>query len=207
MRLKHALVITIIASATMEAFANGNPPPEVPSPKYFNLDQSFTLNPVSQSGAISGSKSNAASTSESISKSSSTSQSNLNNNSTISNDAGSSRTYVAPAPSYATPLPANLCPLGNSVAWSFGWNAVSYSSSSTRTELECLERVLAALRPAPQEVKVVEVPKEVVVKIPEIVYVDRYIPAPIPSKKKVPVKKSPCGDGAKAITICEAIKK
>ena len=58
--------------------------------------------------------------------------------------------YVFPAPVYATPLPANLCPKGDSLAWSIGWNFFSYATSSTRTEMECLDKWLEAnRRPAP----------------------------------------------------------
>lgn len=54
--------------------------------------------------------------------------------------------YMLPAPVMAAPLPANLCPQGDSLAWSIGWNFFSYSRSSTRTELECLEKVLTIIR-------------------------------------------------------------
>jgi hypothetical protein len=55
-------------------------------------------------------------------------------------DSSRSSMYVFPAPVYATPLPSNLCPKGDSLAWSIGWNFFSYATSSTRTEMECLER-------------------------------------------------------------------
>lgn len=57
--------------------------------------------------------------------------------------------YVFPAPVSAAPLPANLCPKGDSLSWSVGWNFFSWASSSTRTELECLEKVLAVVRAQP----------------------------------------------------------
>lgn len=58
--------------------------------------------------------------------------------------------YVLPAPVNAAPLPAGLCPQGDSISWSFGWNFISYAKSQTRTELDCLDRVLNAWREAPR---------------------------------------------------------
>lgn len=55
-------------------------------------------------------------------------------------------TYVLPAPATAAPLPAGLCPQGDSEAWSFGFGFLSWSRSSTRTEMICLDKVLAVLR-------------------------------------------------------------
>lgn len=55
-------------------------------------------------------------------------------------------TYVLPAPATAAPLPGGLCPKGDSETWSFGFGFLSWSRSSTRTEMECLDKVLAVLR-------------------------------------------------------------
>lgn len=52
-------------------------------------------------------------------------------------------TYVFPAPAAAAPLPTGVCPKGDSEAWSVVWGFVSYSRSSTRTEMECLEKLIA----------------------------------------------------------------
>ena len=49
-------------------------------------------------------------------------------------------------PSIASNLPGYVCPLGDSISWSIGWNFFSYARSSTRTEMECLEKVLAGMR-------------------------------------------------------------
>jgi hypothetical protein len=54
--------------------------------------------------------------------------------------------YVLPAPVNAAPLPPGLCPQGDSLSWSIGWNFFSYARSSTRTELDCLDRVLASVK-------------------------------------------------------------
>ena len=54
--------------------------------------------------------------------------------------------YVLPAPVHAAPLPPGLCPKGDSMSIGILWNMISYSRSSTRTEMECLEKVLASIR-------------------------------------------------------------
>ncbi len=55
-------------------------------------------------------------------------------------------TYVLPAPAAAAPLPAGMCPQGDSSAYSVLWGLVSWASSTTRTEMACLDKVLAVLK-------------------------------------------------------------
>jgi hypothetical protein len=57
--------------------------------------------------------------------------------------------YVLPAPVQAAPLPPGLCPQGDSMSVGILWNLFSYARSSTRSEMECLDKVLAAIKPAP----------------------------------------------------------
>ena len=57
--------------------------------------------------------------------------------------------YVMPAPVQAAPLPSGLCPQGDSMSIGILWNLFSYARSSTRSEMECLDKVLAAIKPAP----------------------------------------------------------
>lgn len=57
-----------------------------------------------------------------------------------------SNMYVLPAPVQAAPLPPGLCPQGDSMSIGILWNMFSYSRSSTRTEMECLDKVLASVR-------------------------------------------------------------
>lgn len=66
----------------------------------------------------------------------------------LSNTFGRQNFYVFPAPVSAAPLPANLCPKGDSISWSIGWNFFSYAASTTRTELECLEKTLQLIKAA-----------------------------------------------------------
>lgn len=62
-------------------------------------------------------------------------------------DFGRQNLYVLPAPVQAAPLPPGLCPQGDSVSVGILWNLFSFSQSSTRTEMQCLERVLDAIKP------------------------------------------------------------
>lgn len=55
--------------------------------------------------------------------------------------------YVLPAPVQAAPLPPGLCPQGDSMSIGILWNLFSYARSSTRSEMECLDKVLAAIKP------------------------------------------------------------
>lgn len=103
-------------------------------------------------------------TSSSESHSESTSGAVLNGTLTASGGSSSLETfsrsnmYVLPAPVQAAPLPAGLCPQGDSMSIGILWNMFSYARSSTRTEMECLERVLAATRQAPQ-IHVIQAPQ------------------------------------------------
>lgn len=51
--------------------------------------------------------------------------------------------WALAAPASAAPLPPGLCPKGDSEAFSIVWGLVSWSRSSTRSEVECLDKVLA----------------------------------------------------------------
>lgn len=62
--------------------------------------------------------------------------------------------YVLPAPVQAAPLPPGLCPQGDSMSIGILWNMISYSRSSTRTEMECLDKVLATIRAQAPQVSV-----------------------------------------------------
>jgi hypothetical protein len=56
------------------------------------------------------------------------------------------------APALAAALPGYLCPQGDSLSWSVGWGLFSYSTSTTRTEAECLDKLIAVMR-SPQVVE------------------------------------------------------
>jgi hypothetical protein len=92
-------------------------------------------------------------------------------------------TYVLPAPAAAAPLPAGMCPQGDSSAYSVLWGLVSWANSTTRTEMACLDKVLAVLKET--------VPKPV----PTVVNYLHDLPAPPAAPASAPV--------AAAVPACE----
>jgi hypothetical protein len=98
---------------------------------------------------------------------------------------------VLPTAGAAAPLPATLCPKGDSSAWGIGWNFFWTSTTSTRTELECLERVLA------------------IVKASQPVVVEQRLPPISPGQPLHPpvaAKKKPaCPKGTKAVAECRKV--
>lgn len=92
-------------------------------------------------------------------------------------------TYVLPAPAAAAPLPAGMCPQGDSSAYSVLWGLVSWATSTTRTEMACLDKVLAVLRET--------APKPV----PAVVNYLHDLPVPPAAPASAP--------GAAAATACE----
>jgi len=86
----------------------------------------------------------------------STSQANALSTSNAQAGAGASIDYYsAGARSYAlfsggaAPLPATTCPKGDSSYLQIGWGLLTVASSTTRTEMECLEKVLSAMKAQP----------------------------------------------------------
>ena len=121
-------------------------------------------------------------------------------------DYSRSSLYVFPPPAAAAPLPSTVCPKGDSLAWSIGWGFFSYAVSSTRTELDCLERWVAlmhATAPKPVQQPLLVIPPEVKpAPAPEVKPVEPAKPAAAP-KKVSAIKPQPkaiplmpmCGDG------------
>ncbi|HET8905465.1 MAG TPA: hypothetical protein VFN11_00730 [Ktedonobacterales bacterium] len=67
--------------------------------------------------------------------------------------AGDSYAFVSGS---ATPLPPGLCPKGDSSYVQVFWGLLTVANSSTRTEMECLDKVLGMLRDtAPKPVPLV----------------------------------------------------
>lgn len=52
------------------------------------------------------------------------------------------------APALAAALPGYLCPKGDSLSWSILWGAFSMSTSTTRTEMECLDKLVSIMAQA-----------------------------------------------------------
>lgn len=131
--MKKLLVLSLLIAVALAAQATEykHPPPS-----------------VAPTVASSSSQADAASTSKAYSDSSSTSN--------AQGGAGASIDYYnAGARSYAlfsggaAPLPATTCPKGDSSYLQIAWGLLTVASSTTRTEMECLDKALAALRAQP----------------------------------------------------------
>lgn len=121
-----AAVMFVTLCAATSAFATGKPPTPAPTPAPppAAVPVSATAQAAAAVGAVSGA--------------------------TASNGGidykADGNFYVMPAPVAAAPLPTGLCPQGDSVSFGILWNMFSYARSSTRTEMECLEKVLAVVK-------------------------------------------------------------
>lgn len=124
-------VLILVMLICFPAFANGTPQPT----------------PVVQP-----SSSTASSGAKSSSQSSSAIDLSLMNSATGgaggSVRAGDSYAFVSGS---ATPLPPGLCPKGDSSYVQVLWGLLTVASSSTRTEMECLDKVLGMLRDTVQK--------------------------------------------------------
>lgn len=124
------LTAALFAVCTTSAFATGKPPAQPPATPPAAVPVSATAQAAAAAGSVSG----AAATNGGI------------------DYKADGNFYVMPAPVAAAPLPAGLCPQGDSVSFGVLWNMFSYARSSTRTEMECLDKVLAVVKaqtPAP----------------------------------------------------------
>ncbi len=129
--MKRILAVALLATlcAATSAFATSKPPAQPPTPP-----AATPVSATAQAAAAAGSVSGAAATNGGI------------------DYKADGNFYVMPAPVAAAPLPAGLCPQGDSVSFGILWNMFSYARSSTRTEMECLDKVLAVVKaqtPAP----------------------------------------------------------
>lgn len=159
-----ALLFAGAASATCKGGATCNPTPApAPTPAPSSSTSSASTSSSSSQSSSAATSNAGASSFASVGVNASPSS----NSSAIGGSVGpmsqsfeefsKSNLYVLPAPAAAAPLPPGLCPKGDSMSIGILWNLFSYSTSSTRSELECLDRVLAAWRQAPR-VEIVQAP-------------------------------------------------
>ncbi len=180
------LVLTIAVAACLAilfhpAHATNNKPPPAPAPPPHSSSssQSAAMSQASAAGyATGGDASGGAGGSGQAS-------SNFNDN---SRGGGF---YVLPAAGAAAPLPGTICPKGDSQAWGIGWNFFWTSTSSTRTELECLDRMLEIMRA--QRTPAVEP------RLPALAPGDPVLAPSIKKAKAVPL----CPKGQKNVQQCQ----
>jgi hypothetical protein len=93
----------------------------------------------------------------------------------------------------AAPLPSGLCPKGDSSYVQVFWGLLTVASSSTRSEMECLDKVLSMLRDTAPKPVVVNYLQPPIPSAPVTVNVTQPEPvkcvAPVKPKAKVAAKK------------------
>lgn len=154
-----AALLAGAASATCPKGSSCNPPsPPTPSPAPTQSTSSSSATSSSAATSSAGASSLAqVGVVASPSSSSTASGGSVGSVSQSFEEFSRSNLYVLPAPAQAAPLPPGLCPKGDSMSIGILWNLFTYSTSSTRSEIECLDRVLAAWRQAPR-VEIVQAP-------------------------------------------------
>lgn len=154
------LTAALLAACATSAFATGKPPVTPPTPAPAAVPVSATAEAAAQAAAAAGSVSGAAAINGGI------------------DYKADGNFYVMPAPVAAAPLPAGLCPQGDSMSIGILWNMFSYARSSTRTEMECLDKVLAVVK--------AQTPPQVVYRLNDGVTAEPVMCPPL----KPPAKKS-----------------
>lgn len=170
--MKNALPL-LLALACSAALATGTPAPKeppkappAPVPHYVSIDTTSQANAAAVAAANASLYANPVATAHGGTATTGASTSSATTGASTSNGGGAAITQghsyaLAAAPS-AAPLPAGTCPQGDSLAWSIGWGFVTYSISSTRTEMQCLDKLLALAReasPKPAELKLDPTPQ------------------------------------------------
>ena len=154
------LTAALLAACATSAFATGKPPVTPPTPAPAVAPVSATAQAAATAAATAGSVSGATASNGGI------------------DYKADGNFYVMPAPVAAAPLPAGLCPQGDSMSIGILWNMFSYARSSTRTEMECLEKVLAVVK--------AQTPPQVVYRLNDGVTAEPVMCPPL----KPPAKKS-----------------
>lgn len=149
MKTTRLIAAALLALASASAFAttckNGGTNWPTCTPPSKPTDPSISIDTQSSSSAQAAAEAAAAAQASVSGSLSATGGSSAGGSSSLS-DFSRQNMYVMPAPVQAAPLPPGLCPQGDSMSIGILWNLFSYSRSSTRTEMECLDKVLASIR-------------------------------------------------------------
>lgn len=122
------------------------PPTPAPTPSTLNVSPSSSSSSISSS--VSNSSAQAGATSSLSGTLTAAGGAGGAGGSLSFDEFGRQNLYVLPAPVQAAPLPPGLCPQGDSMSIGILWNLFSFSQSSTRTEMQCLEMVLSSIKAA-----------------------------------------------------------
>lgn len=150
MKTARLIAVAFLALASASTFAttckNGGTNWPTCTPPSKKTDPSISIDTQSSSSAQAAAEAAAAAQASVSGSLSATGGSSAGGTSSLS-DFSRQNMYVMPAPVQAAPLPPGLCPQGDSMSIGILWNLFSFSQSSTRTEMQCLDKVLAAIKP------------------------------------------------------------
>lgn len=150
MKTARLIAVALLALASASTFAttckNGGTNWPTCTPPSNPTDPSISIATQSSSSAQAAAEAAAAAQASVSGSLSATGGSSAGGTSSLS-DFSRQNMYVMPAPVQAAPLPPGLCPQGDSMSIGILWNLFSFSQSSTRTEMQCLDKVLAAIKP------------------------------------------------------------
>lgn len=150
MKTARLIAVALLALASASTFAttckNGGTNWPTCTPPSKPTDPSISIATQSSSSAQAAAEAAAAAQASVSGSLSATGGSSAGGTSSLS-DFSRQNMYVMPAPVQAAPLPPGLCPQGDSMSIGILWNLFSFSQSSTRTEMQCLDKVLAAIKP------------------------------------------------------------
>lgn len=149
MKPTRLIAVALLALASASTFAttckNGGTNWPTCTPPSKPTDPSISIDTQSSSSAQASAEAAAAAQAAVSGSLSATGGSSAGGTSSLS-DFSRQNMYVLPAPVQAAPLPPGLCPQGDSMSIGILWNLFSYSRSSTRSEMECLDKVLSSIR-------------------------------------------------------------
>lgn len=131
-------IASLMLLASSAAFATGNHPPK-PDPS----------KPVTATADSSSASTSAAKANSDSSSTSSAAGGVGQGIGSVDYYSGGGRAYSIFSAGVATPLPATTCPKGDSQYFQLLFGVVTWATSTTRTEMECLDKVLAAMRTRP----------------------------------------------------------
>lgn len=131
----HRTAAAALVLATSAAWATGShqPPPGPPPAPPTTIDAS--ANAGSSAKAAAGANAGAMATG--------------GTGGSIDYTNGGARSYALFSGATAAPLPATTCPQGDSSYVQVLWGLLTVAQSTTRTEMECLDKVLAVMRATP----------------------------------------------------------
>jgi hypothetical protein len=167
--MKTTLLFSALSLACASAFATGTPftpEPVIPTlpPITNNAAASQEMGQGQDQGQHQGQGQNQnASASVNANQNANSNANQTSSNSYYSPSTSNARSYSVFSSASATPLPAGVCPKGDSVYVQVFFGLFTYSTSSTRTEMECLEQMIALVRahnPAPVVQQIVLAPGE-----------------------------------------------